>query len=37
MKERDLFPFFDCAYQGYATGDLDADSYAVRYFAEQGF
>lgn len=37
MKERDLFPFFDCAYQGYATGDLDSDAYAVRYFADQGF
>ena len=37
MKERDLFPFFDCAYQGYATGNLDADAYAVRYFADQGF
>ena len=37
MKERALFPFFDNAYQGYATGDLDRDAFAVRYFAEQGF
>ncbi len=37
MKERSLFPFFDNAYQGYATGDLDRDAYAVRLFAELGF
>jgi aspartate/tyrosine/aromatic aminotransferase len=28
---------FDLAYQGYATGDLDEDSWAVRYFISQGF
>lgn len=32
-----LFPFFDSAYQGFASGDLEKDAYAVRYFAEQGF
>lgn len=37
MKERSLFPFFDNAYQGYATGDLDKDAYAVRLFADLGF
>ncbi|KAI8075794.1 aspartate aminotransferase [Gilbertella persicaria] len=37
MRERDLFPFFDCAYQGFASGDLDNDAWAVRYFVEQGF
>ncbi|KAG2228727.1 aspartate aminotransferase [Thamnidium elegans] len=37
MQERDLFPFFDCAYQGFASGDLDKDAWAVRYFVEQGF
>ncbi|KAJ3243682.1 Aspartate aminotransferase, cytoplasmic [Chytriomyces hyalinus] len=37
MKERQLFPFFDCAYQGFASGDLDRDAWAVRYFVEQGF
>ena len=26
MKEKALIPFFDCAYQGFATGDLDADA-----------
>jgi len=37
MKEKDHFPFFDCAYQGFASGDLDKDAWAVRYFVEQGF
>lgn len=37
MRERKLFPFFDCAYQGFASGDLDNDAWAVRYFVEQGF
>lgn len=37
MEQRKLFPFFDCAYQGFATGDLDNDAYAVRYFAQRGF
>uniref|UniRef100_A0A1I7VP37 Aspartate aminotransferase n=1 Tax=Loa loa TaxID=7209 RepID=A0A1I7VP37_LOALO len=37
FKKRHLFPFFDLAYQGFASGDLDADAWAVRYFVEQGF
>ncbi|KAI8609493.1 pyridoxal phosphate-dependent transferase [Chytriomyces sp. MP71] len=37
MKEREHFPFFDCAYQGFASGDLDKDAWAVRYFVAQGF
>ena len=37
MKENSLFPFFDCAYQGFASGDLVKDAYAVRYFVDQGF
>jgi len=37
MKEKGLIPFFDCAYQGFATGDLDADAYAVRLFEQRGF
>lgn len=36
-QEKKLFPFFDCAYQGFASGDLDKDSYAVQYFVKQGF
>jgi aspartate/tyrosine/aromatic aminotransferase len=32
MKKRNLFPFFDSAYQGFASGDLVNDAFAVRYF-----
>eukprot|EP00499_Haloplacidia_sp_CaronLabIsolate_P004112 CAMPEP_0196769406 /NCGR_PEP_ID=MMETSP1104-20130614/520_1 /TAXON_ID=33652 /ORGANISM="Cafeteria sp., Strain Caron Lab Isolate" /LENGTH=408 /DNA_ID=CAMNT_0042139501 /DNA_START=42 /DNA_END=1268 /DNA_ORIENTATION=- len=35
-KARSLFPFFDCAYQGFASGDLDADAAAVRLFEAEG-
>ena len=37
MKEKNHFPFFDTAYQGFASGSLDNDAYSIRYFAEQGF
>ncbi|KAF2805759.1 uncharacterized protein BDZ99DRAFT_424162 [Mytilinidion resinicola] len=37
MKEKKLFPFFDSAYQGFASGDLNKDAWAIRYFIEQGF
>jgi len=37
MEKKKLFPFFDCAYQGFASGDLEHDSYSVRYFASRGF
>ncbi|KAL4068027.1 pyridoxal phosphate-dependent transferase [Scleroderma yunnanense] len=30
------FAFFDSAYQGFASGDLDHDAWAARYFAEKG-
>jgi len=30
------FAFFDSAYQGFATGDLDKDAEAVRLFTEKG-
>ncbi len=32
IAERELLPFIDMAYQGFAH-DLDADAFAVRYFA----
>jgi len=35
VKKRELFPIFDCAYQGYGQG-LTQDAFAVRHFAEQG-
>ncbi|XP_030058780.1 aspartate aminotransferase, cytoplasmic [Microcaecilia unicolor] len=37
MKVRHLFPFFDSAYQGFASGNLDKDAWAVRYFESKGF
>lgn len=37
MKERKLFPFFDCAYQGFASGNLVNDAAVVRKFAAEGF
>jgi aspartate aminotransferase, cytoplasmic len=36
MKEKNLYPFFDSAYQGFASGDLIKDAYSIRYFLEQG-
>lgn len=37
LRRKNHFPFFDCAYQGFASGDLDRDAGALRYFIEQGF
>ena len=36
LQRQRLFPFFDLAYQGYATGDVNRDAFAVRKFAEDG-
>ncbi|RKO94889.1 glutamic-oxaloacetic transaminase 1, soluble, partial [Caulochytrium protostelioides] len=36
-RERAHFPFFDCAYQGFASGSLDRDAAAVRAFVADGF
>lgn len=36
-RERNHFPFFDCAYQGFASGDLERDSWSLRYFVSEGF
>ena len=36
LRERSLIPFADFAYQGFASGDLDKDAWAVRYLVEQG-
>lgn len=35
--ENRLYPFFDTAYQGFVTGDLDKDGVGLRYFLNQGF
>ena len=34
IKSKKHFPLFDNAYQGFATGDLVTDAYAIRRFAE---
>jgi aspartate aminotransferase len=34
IKDKNLFVFFDLAYQGFASGDIDEDAYVVRMFAE---
>lgn len=31
-----MFPFFDGAYQGFASEDLDMDAASVRLFEEEG-
>uniref|UniRef100_H2ZVH7 Aspartate aminotransferase n=1 Tax=Latimeria chalumnae TaxID=7897 RepID=H2ZVH7_LATCH len=36
VKQRNLFPFFDMAYQGFASGDIDRDAWGVRHFIDQG-
>jgi len=37
IRQKSHFPFFDTAYQGFASGDLMKDNAAVRLFVEQGF
>ena len=36
VTEKKILPFFDMAYQGFATGDVDEDAFAVRLFANSG-
>ncbi|KAJ3459926.1 hypothetical protein FSOLCH5_003631 [Fusarium solani] len=35
-RNRRLFPFFDCAYQGFATGSPERDAWALHRFLELG-
>lgn len=37
MQKKALIPFLDTAYQGYASGCLEADAAVTRYFANKGF
>jgi aspartate/tyrosine/aromatic aminotransferase len=37
MKAKKLIPYFDTAYQGFASGCLEKDSFAIRHFNELGF
>nr|UDM59186.1 mitochondrial aspartate aminotransferase isoform X1 [Androctonus crassicauda] len=36
IKSRNLFPFIDMAYQGFASGDCDRDATALRQFVDDG-
>merc|ERR1719232_628454 len=36
VMERGLLPFFDCAYQGFASGDARKDAAPLRLFVEEG-
>jgi len=36
IMARKLLPFFDMAYQGFASGDVDKDAFAVRQFLDDG-
>ncbi|EER39307.1 aspartate aminotransferase [Histoplasma capsulatum H143] len=35
-QRKGIFPFFDSAYQGFASGDLDNDAWAMREFVARG-
>ncbi|OOF93490.1 hypothetical protein ASPCADRAFT_209450 [Aspergillus carbonarius ITEM 5010] len=34
-ERKKIFPFFDSAYQGFASGSADEDAWAVRYFLHE--
>ena len=36
LQAKGHLPFFDVAYQGFATGSLEEDAFAPRYFVERG-
>lgn len=36
IKERNHFPYFDMAYQGFASGDINRDAGALRQFIKDG-
>jgi aspartate aminotransferase len=36
MKAKEHVVFFDCAYQGFASGDSETDAYSIRKFVEDG-
>nr|AIT70260.1 aspartate aminotransferase [Gloiopeltis furcata] len=36
VKKRGLIPFFDNAYQGFASGSLETDAWSVRAFVDAG-
>lgn len=36
IKQKKLYPFFDMAYQGFASGCVNKDAFALRQFLEDG-
>jgi aspartate aminotransferase len=36
IKSRNLYVFFDMAYQGFASGDVDGDAFPIRQFLADG-
>lgn len=36
VKEKNHYPFFDMAYQGFASGDTKKDAFALRHFIQEG-
>jgi aspartate/tyrosine/aromatic aminotransferase len=36
LREQQLLPLLDCAYQGFASGDLDVDAYSTRKCEAEG-
>lgn len=36
VKKRNLLPFLDMAYQGFASGDINKDAFALRQFVSDG-
>ena len=36
LQEKNHFPLFDMAYQGFATGDTERDAQAIRIFLDDG-
>lgn len=36
MKSKEHIAFFDCAYQGFASGDANRDAAAIRHFVKEG-
>jgi aspartate aminotransferase, mitochondrial len=36
VKANEHYAFFDMAYQGFASGDIDRDAFAVRHFIAEG-
>ncbi|KAG5666522.1 hypothetical protein PVAND_014543 [Polypedilum vanderplanki] len=36
LKNKNVLVFFDMAYQGFASGCVDTDAFAVRHFIEEG-